>query len=44
MKEKTEEGDGHKRKRLRMKIKRKSKKEIDYNEETDDGSHKMGSK
>ena len=45
MKEKTEEGDGHKkRKRLRMKIKRKSKKEIDYNEETDDGSHKTGSK
>ena len=45
MKEKTEEGDGHKkRKRLRMKIKRRSKKEIDYNEETDDGSDKMGSK
>ena len=45
MKEKTEEGDGHKkRKRLRMKIKRKSKKEIDYNEETDDGSDKTGSK
>ena len=45
MKEKTEEGDGHKkRKRLRMKIKRKSKEEIDYNEETDYGSDKMGSK
>ena len=45
MKEKTEEGDEHKkRKRLRIKIKRKSKKEIDYNEETDDGSHKTGSK
>ena len=45
MKEKTEEGDGHeKQKRLRMKIKRKSKKAIDYNEETDDGSDKMGSK
>ena len=45
MKEKTEEGDGHKkRKRLRMKIKRKSKKAIDYNEETDDGNDKMGSK
>ena len=45
MKEKTEEGDGHKkRKRLRMKIKRKSKEEIDYNEETDDGSDKTGSK
>ena len=45
MKEKTEEGDGHKkRKRLRMKIKRKSKKEIDYNEETDDRSDKTGSK
>ena len=27
-----------------MKIKRKSKKEIDYNEETDDGSDKTGSK
>ena len=45
MKEKTEEGDGHKkRKRLKMKIKRKSKKAIDYNEETDDGNDKMGSK
>ena len=45
MKEKTEGGDGHKkRKRLRMKIKRKSKKEIDYNEETDDRSDKTGSK
>ena len=45
MKEKTEEGDGHKkRKRLRMKIKMKSKKEIDYNEETDNGSDKKGSK
>ena len=36
--------DTKREKDLRMKIKRKSKKEIDYNEETDDGSDKTGSK
>ena len=45
MTETTEEADGHKkRKRLRMKIKRKSRKEINYKEETDDGSDKTENK